>query len=72
MLKRALDLGEERWSLEEEELSSDALNNQYSCRRGDATWVSDDTYLELRSKYRKRRNNMGLLSAQVSHTLCYF
>lgn len=71
MLKRAPNLGEERWSLEEEELSSD-LNNQYSCRRGDATWVSDDTYLELKSKYRKRGNDMGLLSAQVSHKLCYF
>lgn len=59
-------MGEERWSLEEEELSSDGLYNQHSCRRGNATWVSDDMYLELKSKHRKRRNDMGLLSAQVA------
>lgn len=70
MLKSASDLDQEKWSLEEEELYSDGLKNQHSCRRGDAALASDDTCLELQSKYGKMRNDMGLLSAQVSGQLC--
>ena len=48
-------MGEERQSLEEEELHSDGLKSQHSCRRGYLSQVSDDTYLEPESKYEQMK-----------------